>query len=127
MEGSAAVAPPADGIGYELWRRGVDGAERREESLPGVHDAWIAALVDDLKTHRGASLVIAGDEQPAIVHALAHAINQKLDGAGHTLAYVEPVEANPVDTCAGWRRRRTTPAARGTLGRFPGIAQYGRE
>ena len=28
MEGSAAVAPPADGIGYELWRRGVDGAER---------------------------------------------------------------------------------------------------
>jgi len=28
VEGSAAVAPPADGIGYELWRRGVDGAER---------------------------------------------------------------------------------------------------
>jgi phosphodiester glycosidase len=25
VDGSAAIAPPADGIGYELWRRAVDG------------------------------------------------------------------------------------------------------
>src|SRR2546430_1038677 len=39
---------------------------------------WIAALVRDLHTHRGSSLVIAGDCQPPAVHALAHAINDAL-------------------------------------------------
>jgi len=55
------------------------------------------ALVRDLKAHRGSSVVIAGDHQPPIVHALVHAINQALGNVGHTVVYTDPVNANPVN------------------------------
>ncbi|MBM4244190.1 MAG: 4Fe-4S dicluster domain-containing protein [Deltaproteobacteria bacterium] len=57
--------------------------------------AWVAAAVADLKAHRGRGIVIAGDQQPAEVHALAHAINAALGNAGKTVVYTEPVEARP--------------------------------
>jgi MoCo/4Fe-4S cofactor protein with predicted Tat translocation signal len=56
---------------------------------------WIAALVRDLQKHRGASLVVAGEEQPAAVHALAHAMNDALGNVGRTVIYAEPVVAQP--------------------------------
>ena len=49
----------------------------------------------DLKENAGASLVIAGEEQPASVHALAHAMNQALGNVGKTVVYTDPVEAAP--------------------------------
>jgi molybdopterin-containing oxidoreductase family iron-sulfur binding subunit len=58
---------------------------------------WLDAVVQDLKQHRGTSLVIAGDSQPPVVHALAHAINEALDNPGRTVTYVEPVAAAPQD------------------------------
>jgi molybdopterin-containing oxidoreductase family iron-sulfur binding subunit len=58
---------------------------------------FAAALARDLQAHRGSSLVIAGDGQPAIVHALSHAINEVLDNAGRTVEYIDPVEASPTD------------------------------
>jgi MoCo/4Fe-4S cofactor protein with predicted Tat translocation signal len=54
-------------------------------------------LVRDLKAHRGSSVVIAGDHQPPIVHALAHAINQALGNVGRTVIYTDPVDANPLN------------------------------
>ena len=56
---------------------------------------WIAALVGDLQKHRGASIVIAGDEQPPSVHALAHLMNDALGNVGRTVVYTEPVAAMP--------------------------------
>jgi molybdopterin-containing oxidoreductase family iron-sulfur binding subunit len=56
----------------------------------------LAALAKDLKTHRGHSLVIPGDEQPAEVHVLAHAMNHALGNVGETVIYTDPVEANPI-------------------------------
>jgi len=58
---------------------------------------WLAALGRDLAAHRGASLVIAGEQQPAAVHALAHAINAALGNVGKTVVYTEPIEVNPVN------------------------------
>ncbi|MFZ3217770.1 MAG: TAT-variant-translocated molybdopterin oxidoreductase [Candidatus Acidiferrales bacterium] len=58
---------------------------------------WTAAVAKDLTTHRGASLVIAGEEQPPAVHALAHALNAWLGNVGKTVYYTEPLEANPVN------------------------------
>ncbi len=52
--------------------------------------AWIEACARDLEEHRGRSLVVVGDRQPAAVHALAHAINQALNNVGTTLDYAEP-------------------------------------
>ena len=51
----------------------------------------------DLQKHRGASLVIAGEQQPPAVHALAHAMNDALGNVGKTVHYTDPVEANPVN------------------------------
>jgi MoCo/4Fe-4S cofactor protein with predicted Tat translocation signal len=58
---------------------------------------WIEAVAKDLKQHRGSSIVIAGESQPAFVHALAHAMNEVLGNVGNTVIYTDPVEANPVD------------------------------
>jgi molybdopterin-containing oxidoreductase family iron-sulfur binding subunit len=59
--------------------------------------SWVAALARDLQNHRGASLVIAGDQQPPVVHALAHALNDALGNVGKTVHYTETAEANPVN------------------------------
>ena len=56
---------------------------------------FVAALVKDLQAHKGAALVIAGDNQPAAVHALAHAMNQALGAVGNTVIYTDPVEGKP--------------------------------
>jgi molybdopterin-containing oxidoreductase family iron-sulfur binding subunit len=61
---------------------------------PGA-DKFLNTVVAELQSHRGTSLVVAGEQQPAEVHALAHAINLALGNAGKTVYYTEPVEANP--------------------------------
>jgi MoCo/4Fe-4S cofactor protein with predicted Tat translocation signal len=68
------------------------------------HADWIGALVRDLQKNRGASIVIAGDEQPAAVHALAHAINQTLGNIGSTVLITEPVEVAPTSQLESLRQ-----------------------
>ncbi|MCK6556166.1 TAT-variant-translocated molybdopterin oxidoreductase [Candidatus Binatia bacterium] len=63
----------------------------------GPHSAWVAAVAKDLLKHRGTSVVVAGDQQPAAVHALAHTMNNMLGNAGATVVYTDPVEAQSVD------------------------------
>ncbi|HEY2379621.1 MAG TPA: molybdopterin oxidoreductase, partial [Terriglobia bacterium] len=72
-------------------RLGVTGTE-----TPAFSEQWFDPLIRDLESHHGSSLVIAGDTQPPYVHALAHAINEKLGNAGRTVEYREPVEIGPV-------------------------------
>ncbi|HEX7956430.1 MAG TPA: hypothetical protein VF508_05790, partial [Pyrinomonadaceae bacterium] len=62
-----------------------------------VTDEQVNRIAADLRAHHGACLVIAGDEQPPEVHALAHAMNAALGAAGKTVTYVESVEENPTD------------------------------
>jgi molybdopterin-containing oxidoreductase family iron-sulfur binding subunit len=73
-------------------------------AVPAVPDAatqWMAPLVKDLQAHRGQSVVIAGDGQPAIVHALAHAMNDALGNVGATVVYTQTAEAQPMNQLAG--------------------------
>ncbi len=80
----------ADGLGVK-----VGGSK---PALPSTWPAdWVPALVCDIQRHRGSSIVLAGDQQPPIVHAIAHAINQTLGNVGNTVLYTDPVEASPVD------------------------------
>jgi molybdopterin-containing oxidoreductase family iron-sulfur binding subunit len=62
-----------------------------------VNLAWIEPLVRDLQQHKGASIVVAGDNQPPLIHALAHALNDALGNVGKTVFYTDPLEVNPVD------------------------------
>ncbi len=76
----------------------VGGDAPLPDSVP---EAWLAAVVDDLQNYRlrdgrGASLIVAGQEQSPAVHALAHAMNAALGSVGTTVRYLEPVAARPV-------------------------------
>jgi len=77
---------------------GVAGVSTTGEALPpGVNGRFIAALVKDLQANKGRSLVIAGDQQPASVHQLAHVMNAALGNIGQTVEYSAPVEAKPMN------------------------------
>ena len=56
-----------------------------------TNEEWIDAVVDDLKTNRGASVVIAGETQPPEVHALVLQINSALSNNGATISSVPPL------------------------------------
>jgi molybdopterin-containing oxidoreductase family iron-sulfur binding subunit len=66
-------------------------------AVPPDAAKWLDAVGKDLQSHKGTSLVVAGEQQPAEVHALAHAINAALGNVGTTLYYSQPVEAHPVN------------------------------
>ena len=59
---------------------------------PGVPAQWLDAVADDLVANRGRSLVVAGARQPALVHALAIAINEGLDNIGRTVQFTRPAD-----------------------------------
>jgi molybdopterin-containing oxidoreductase family iron-sulfur binding subunit len=59
---------------------------------PGSHPA-IARLADELRRAGSRSLVVAGREQSARVHALALAINARLGAFGTTIRVIQPVRA----------------------------------
>jgi molybdopterin-containing oxidoreductase family iron-sulfur binding subunit len=83
----------AEGVGAVVTRPVVNRANR----LNGAEQRWTDAVIKDLTSHRGTGLVVAGEHQPAVVHAVAHAINERLGNNGKTVVYTEPVEAAPVD------------------------------
>jgi molybdopterin-containing oxidoreductase family iron-sulfur binding subunit len=58
----------------------------------------LSAIVADLQSARGRSIVIAGINQPPEVHAFAFAINSRLGNIGKTVIVTEPVEATPSDS-----------------------------
>jgi MoCo/4Fe-4S cofactor protein with predicted Tat translocation signal len=85
----------------EGFARGV--AQALGVTVPGgdnpvaqTHAEWINAVAADLDANRGASLILAGEEQPPAVHALAHALNQTLGNVGATVSYITPVDVEPV-------------------------------
>ena len=63
-------------------------------NVSGEAGRWADTIAKDLQEERGASLVIAGEYQPAAVHALAHAINAALGNVGSTLYYTEPIDGD---------------------------------
>ncbi len=68
---------------------------------PSVRDQrtkFIAALAKDLKAAGTEALVVAGPRQPAVVHALAHQINQTLGAAGSTVTFTKASTAERVES-----------------------------
>ena len=73
------------------------------QAAGGPQKQFVDAVVKDLKAHHGAVVVIPGDNQPASVHALAHAMNQALGAVGNTVVYTDPIEAKPMDQLAAMK------------------------
>ena len=59
-------------------------------TLPAPVVRWVEAAAADLKRASGRSIVVAGDRQPAIVHALVASTNARLGNLGATLSYTDP-------------------------------------
>ena len=71
---------------------------------PSPVPGWVPAIAKDLLANRGTSIVIAGDEQPPVVHQLAHAMNQILGNNGTTVTFTDPVESEPVNQLESLRQ-----------------------
>src|SRR5687768_3906040 len=69
------------------------GAASAGASVAGVDARWIDAVAKDLLANRGKSLIVAGERQPAAVHAAVCALNTSLGNTGTTVSYYETRDA----------------------------------
>jgi MoCo/4Fe-4S cofactor protein with predicted Tat translocation signal len=58
----------------------------------GVDARWIQECAADLAANRGKAVVMAGQRQPAVVHAVAQAINAAIGAVGATVEYRAPLD-----------------------------------
>jgi MoCo/4Fe-4S cofactor protein with predicted Tat translocation signal len=79
---AARVAPP------EARAASLSGA-----GVPGIDPRWIDALAKDFLANRGKGLIVAGERQPAAVHAAVCALNTYLGNTGKTVTYHETKDA----------------------------------
>jgi molybdopterin-containing oxidoreductase family iron-sulfur binding subunit len=126
----AIAASLASALGLAELPGGVPSALTAPAAL---RRKWVEAVARDLAAHRGRSVVIAGDAQPPIVHALAHAMNAALgnldatvtlgpssivdagESSHHTDHLSSALGAGDVDTLVvcGTNAAYASPAARG--------------
>ena len=78
----ARVAPDAAGA-----------ADLAGAGVPGIDSRWIDALAEDLLANRGSGVIVAGERQPAAVHAAVCALNTYLGNTGTTVSYYETTDA----------------------------------
>ncbi len=64
----------------------------------------LSKVVADLQANAGASIVIPGADQPAAVHHLCHAINEKLGNNGKTVFHGPRIDFGPDDQLASIRQ-----------------------
>ena len=80
------------------------GGGAAPQGVTDEEQKFLQALAKDLKANAGASIVLAGEQQPPEVHILAAQINQALGNVGKTVVYTDPVEIVPSDQAAGLRQ-----------------------
>ena len=76
---------------------GLAAAILRDEPIPDGAPPWLAGVAADLKSHRRGAFIHAGPDQPAETHALVHALNEALEGRGHSFDLLPSAEAAPLD------------------------------
>ena len=80
-----------------LGQEGPFGAGQAQVDAQSVPNLPYDVIARDLQQHKGTSIVIAGEGQPPIVHALAHAMNDALGNVGKTVFYSDALEVHSVD------------------------------
>jgi len=83
--------------GHPLREVGIRNPNVAEVGFTGGQFGFMAALEEDLGDHRGAGVIVVGDQQPPALHALAHVLNEAFGHAGKTVFYTDPVDANPIN------------------------------
>ena len=75
---------------------------RSPSPLGGDAAKFVAAVAKDLAGKRGAALVIPGERQSALTHAVAHAINAALGAVGTTVTFTEPAVLDTATGRSSW-------------------------
>jgi molybdopterin-containing oxidoreductase family iron-sulfur binding subunit len=87
---AARIAPPE---ARALSTSSGQAAGLAGAGVPSVDSRWIDALARDLLANRGKGLIVAGERQPAAVHAAVCALNAHLGNTGTTVSYYETKDA----------------------------------
>ncbi len=92
--GPAAIDTFARVLAAEL---GIKNISKSGVALGSENMVWLRAVAADLRKNRGSSIIVAGYAQPAVVHALVHAMNDALGNHGRTIEITAAAQVNPVD------------------------------
>jgi molybdopterin-containing oxidoreductase family iron-sulfur binding subunit len=95
---SREIGPLAMALTRELKVEGLPAGDGNAGTSP--HAAWISAVARELDGHRGRSVVLAGESQPAAVHVLAYALNQALGNIGKTITFHTSHDQGPANQMA---------------------------
>ncbi len=90
---ASSIGAFATALAARLGVAGVSGGNA------GGNTAWMNALVADLQSSRGASIVVAGDEQAPELHALVMHINAVLGNIGKTVDLLDTGVAQVSNGC----------------------------
>ena len=90
---SRQIAPFLAALAARLVPPEAGAASQAGAGVPGVDPRWIDALAKDLLANRGKGLIVAGERQPAAVHAAVCALNTYLGNTGRTVTYHETKDA----------------------------------
>jgi molybdopterin-containing oxidoreductase family iron-sulfur binding subunit len=90
---SRQIAPFLAALAARLAPPEAGAASLAGAGAPGVDPRWIDALANDLLANRGRGLIVAGERQPAAVHAAVCALNTYLGNTGGTVSYYETRDA----------------------------------
>ena len=90
---SRQIAPFLAALAARLGPPAAGAASLAGAGVPGVDPRWIDALAKDLLANRGKGLIVAGERQPAAVHAAVCALNTSLGNTGKTVSYYETKDA----------------------------------
>ncbi|MFL5345694.1 MAG: TAT-variant-translocated molybdopterin oxidoreductase [Hyalangium sp.] len=96
----AVAAAIASRVGGDV--AGLAGAASQKAQLNAAHQKWVDAVAADLRAASGRSVVLAGERQPAAVHALAAALNAALGNVGQTVRYI-PATVSETTSAAALR------------------------
>ena len=90
---SRQIAPFLAALATRLDSSAAGAASPAGADVPGVDPRWLDALAKDLLANRGKGLIVAGERQPAAVHAAVCALNTSLGNTGTTVSYYETKDA----------------------------------
>src|SRR4051812_43611873 len=90
---SRHIASFVAALGARLAPSASGAASQAAAGVPGVDPRWLDALARDLLANRGKGLIVAGERQPASVHAAVCALNTSLGNTGKTVTYYETKDA----------------------------------
>ena len=90
---SRQIAPFLAALAARLAPSAAGAASLAGAGVAGVDPRWIDALAKDLLANRGQGLIVAGERQPAAVHAAVCALNTSLGNTGKTVSYYETKDA----------------------------------